>query len=82
MQQKRNAGYPLDNTLFQTPERAILYQNGGEALDIDITEPAHLITVLQHLFSYVPPALDNWHTAVSDFRAHVPDLANKLKGTH
>ena len=25
------------------------------------------------------PALDNWHTAVSDFRAHVPDLANKLK---
>ncbi len=24
-------------------------------------------------------ALDNWHTAVSDFRAYVPDLANKLK---
>ena len=79
VQQKRNAGYPLDNTLFQTPERAILYQNGGEALDIDITEPAHLITALQHLFAYTAPALDNWHTAVSDFRAHVPDLANKLK---
>ena len=79
VQQKRNAGYPLNNTLFQTPERAILYQNGGEALDIDITEPAHLITALQHLFAYTAPALDNWHTAVSDFRAHVPDLANKLK---
>ena len=79
VQEKREAGYPLDNTLFQTPERAILYQNGGEALDIDITEPTHLITALQHLFSYTAPALDNWYIAVSDFREHVPDLANKLK---
>ncbi len=79
VQQKQNAGYPLDNILFQTPRRAILYQNEQEVLDIDITEPANLIAALQYLFSYVPPALDNWHTAVSDFRAHVPDLASKLK---
>ncbi len=37
VQQKQDAGYPLDNTLFQTPQRAILYQNGQVALDIDIT---------------------------------------------
>ena len=79
VQDKRDAGYPLDNTLFQTPQRAILYQNGLEALDVDITEPIHLISALQHLFTYVPPALDNWQTAVSDFREHVPDLANRLK---
>ena len=79
VQEKRDAGYPFDNTLFQTPQRAILYQNGAEVLDIDITEPANLIAALQYLFAYVPPALDNWHTAVSDFRGHVPDLATKLK---
>ena len=79
VQEKRDAGYPLDNTLFQTPQRAILYQNGQAVLDVDITEPTHLISALQHLFAYVPPALDNWQTAVSDFREHVPDLANKLK---
>ncbi len=79
VQQKQNAGYPLDNTLFQTPQRAILYQNGQIALDVDITDPASLIAALQYLFTYVPPALDNWHTAVSDFREHVPDLATKLK---
>ncbi len=79
VQEKRDAGYPLNNTLFQTPERAILYQNGAEVLDIHITEPANLIAALQYLFAYVPPALDNWHTAVSDFREHVPDLASKLK---
>ena len=79
VQDKRDAGYPLDNILFQNPQRAILYQNGQIALDLDITEPTHLIAALQYLFAYVPPALDNWQTAVSDFREHVPDLANKLK---
>ena len=79
VQEKRAVGYPLDNTLFQTPQRAILYQNGQIALDVDITEGANLIAALQYLFAYVPPALDNWKTAVSDFREHVPDLANKLK---
>ena len=79
IQDKREAGYPFDNILFQTPQRAILYQNEQVALDLDITEPAHLIAALQYLFSYSPPALDNWQTAVSDFREYVPDLASALK---
>ena len=79
VQQKRDAGYPLDNILFQTPDRGLLLQNGQVALDLDISEPANLIALLQYLFSYTAPALDNWHTAVADFRAHVPALANKLK---
>ena len=79
VQEKREAGYPLDNICFQTPQHAILYQNGTEVLNVDITDPVHLIAALQHLFAYVPPALDNWQTAVSDFREHVPDLASKLK---
>ena len=79
VQEKREAGYPLDNILFQTPQRVILYQNDAEVLDLDITEPANLIAALQYLCAYVPPALNNWQTAVSDFREHVPDLANKLK---
>ena len=78
VQEKQKAGYPLDNILFQTPERGILIQNGQVALDLDISEPANLITTIQYLFSYTAPALDNWQTAVADFKAHVPDLANKL----
>ena len=79
VEDKSNAGYPLDNILFQNPRHAILYQNGQVALDLDITEPARLIAALQYLFSYIPPALANWQTAVADFREHVPDLAKKLK---
>ena len=78
VQQKREAGYPFDNILFQTPERGILIQNGQTALDLDISDPANLVESLKCLFAYTAPALDNWQTAVTDFRAHVPDLANKL----
>ena len=78
VQQKRQAGYPFNNILFQTPARGILIQNGQVALDVDISEPDNLITVLKHLFTYTPPQLQDWQTAVTDFRAHVPDLANKM----
>lgn len=78
VQQKRQAGYPFDNILFQTPVRGILIQNGQVALDVDISEPDNLITVLKHLFTYTPPQLQDWQTAVTDFRAHVPDLAKKM----
>ena len=78
VQQKREAGYPFDNILFQTPERGILIQNGQTALDLDISDPANLIESLKYLFAYTAPALDNWQTAVTDFRSHVPDLASKL----
>jgi predicted helicase len=79
VQEKREVGYPLNNILFQTPQRAILYQNGAEVLDLNITEPADLIVALQHLFSYAPPALDNWKTAVADFKEHISDLPIELK---
>ena len=79
VQEKRDAGYPFNNILFQTPQRAILYQNGQVALDLDITVPANLISALQYLFSYTPPQLHDWQAAVADFREHVPDLASELK---
>ena len=79
VQEKREAGYPFDNILFQTPQRVILYQNGAEVLDLDITEPANLIAALQYLFSYVPPALGNWQTECLRFQRTRARPANKLK---
>ncbi len=79
VEEKRAAGYPLDNILFQNPQRAILYQNGQVLLDSDIRNAAGLIAALECLFAYLPPALENWQSAVNDFKEHVPGLAGKLK---
>ena len=78
VQEKRGAGYPFDNILFQTPQRGILYQNGEQVFDIDITDPTRLIAALQYLFAAPPVALENWHAAVAEFREMVPALGKRL----
>ena len=77
VQEKREAGYPLDNIFFQNPQHGILYQNGEKVLEVDLTEPTHLIAALQHLFSAPPAALENWHAAVAEFKEKVPALGRK-----
>ena len=76
--QKRDAGYPFDNILFQNPQRGILYQNGEMVFDADITDPPCLIDALQSLFAAPPAALENWHTAVAEFKEKVPALGRRL----
>ena len=83
---KFDAGYPQDNILFQTPERAILYQHGTEVMDADITEPETLVTVLQTFFAYERANAAEWHAAVARFKELVPELgaeaANLLQTQH
>ena len=68
---KFEAGYPRDNILFQTPQRAILWQNERLALDADLTEPAQLIETLQTFFGYRPQEYAAWEEAVAQFKDKV-----------
>ena len=79
VEQKRAAGYPFDNILFQTPKEAILIQNGQETLNLDISKPVNLVKALKLLFEYERPEFGNWNAAAAEFREHVPDIANTLK---
>ena len=72
------AGYPQDNILFQTPERAILYQNGVEVLDADITEGETLVTVLQTFFAYEREHAAEWDAAIAEFKVRVPELGREV----
>ena len=49
VRQKFNAGYPQDNILFTTQERAILYQDRQEVMDVGIADPEAFIRVLHAL---------------------------------
>ncbi len=79
VQQKREAGYPFDNILFQTPKQAILFQNEQETLNADISVPKNLVKTLELLFEYERPEFGNWDAAASEFREHVPAIAKTLK---
>ena len=78
VKKKFQAGYPQDNILFQAPDRAMLYQDGGLVIDADLTQPSHLIDTLKLFFEYQPPEYEQWELAVDEFRDKVPELAHSL----
>ncbi len=75
---KFKQGYPTDNILFQSPARALLYQDGRVVADEDITDPERLVEVLKLFFGYEPPAFVEWERAVAEFKDRVPELAQSL----
>lgn len=75
---KLELGYPSDNIIFQSPERAILYQNGREVLDADIREAEALVGALEQFFDYQPPAYEQWGQAVEDFKTKIPEFGRAL----
>ena len=78
IRKKFDAGYPKDNILFQTPQRAILWQDGRQRLDSDLTQPDGLIDVLKTFFEYQPPQYEEWQQAVEAFKDEVPKLGQGL----
>ena len=78
VQRKFAAGYPRDNILFQTPQRAILWQNDQQTLDADLNDPMQLIGVLETFFSHRPQEYTEWEEAVAQFKNKVPALGGSL----
>jgi len=68
-------GYPLTNILFQSPDRAVLYQDHRIAFDDSIVDPEKLIEVLQCFFDHRQAHEVDWETAVTKFAEKIPDLA-------
>jgi predicted helicase len=79
VKKKFAVGYPKDNILFQAPERAILYQNGRQVLDENISDGETLVQTLTQFFDYLPPAYEQWEDAVEHFQTEVPKLAEAVK---
>lgn len=78
VQRKFEAGYPTDNILFQTPQRAILWQDDRRVLDADLTDPKQLIETLQTFFAHRPQEIAEWENAVTQFKDIVPEIGRGL----
>src|ERR1035437_9842695 len=78
IKRKLALGYPRNNILFQSPKRAVLYQDNNLLLDADITDPAKLIEILRLFFEYRPPEIAEWEEAAEEFQKRVPELAHVL----
>ena len=78
VKRKFDAGYPKDNTLFQAPDRLIIWQDGRLAFDDSILKPSFLVEGLKVFFQYQPPAYDQWQQAVEEFKLRVRELGDAL----
>ena len=78
VKRKFEAGYPIDNIIFQTPERAILWQDNLQVLDVNLNDTTKLIEALQTFFAYAPPEYLEWEKAVEEFKKEVPQLGKSL----
>ena len=77
IKQKFSVGYPQDNILFTTQERAVLYQDGQEVMDVGIADPEAFIRVLHAFFSYEQADVANWERAAVEFKNKVPALGER-----
>jgi predicted helicase len=75
MKKKFEAGYPRSNILFQRPDRALLFQDGGIAFNDSIEDAQNLVDVLRLFFEWRQPDHDSWDRAVSDFSERIPEIA-------
>lgn len=78
VKKKLTAGYPKDNIIFQAPTRLIIYQNGKNVFDSDVSNPEKLIEGLRLFFEYQPPEYDQWERAVEQFKLKVKELGEAL----
>jgi len=79
IQRKIDDGYPLTNTIFQIPERAVLFQDGRRAAEFDLRDDAQLVQLLKVFLTYAEPDIASFERAIDEFGTFVPDLA---KGLH
>jgi predicted helicase len=71
-------GYPQRNILFQSPDRAVLYQNGSRVLDTGLTKPEQLTDTLRAFLTCQEPSLDEWERATGEFKDRIAEHGHAL----
>jgi predicted helicase len=73
-------GYPDRNILFQSPDRAVICQNGKRVLDTELSKPEHLTDVLREFLNYEEPAIEEWDKASDEFKDRIAEQGRALAG--
>src|ERR1035437_9368386 len=75
---KFEIAYPKSNILFQSPMRAVLYQDGGLVNDYDISKPENLVACLTDFIGYKANDQAEWSDIVDQFKERIPENAKQL----
>jgi predicted helicase len=80
IKKKLGLGYPRRNILFQSPDRAVLYQDGKRVLDTGLARLEQVTDVLRAFLSYEEPAWEEWERASAEFKDRIAEHGRALAG--
>ena len=81
IQVKFNRGYPKDNILFEDSQTAVLVQNGGEAMRVDMSRDGELHRLIRVFLDYELPEIQEFRHAQSQFKTDLPTVLENLRAT-
>ncbi len=79
IQAKFNRGYPRDNILFEDSRTAVLFQNGNEAMRVDMSRPGELHRLIRRFLDYELPEIEEFRQARQQFKADLPAVLESLR---
>ena len=79
IQAKFNRGYPSDNIVFEDSRMAVLYQNGEQAMRVDMSRPGELHRLITRFLDYELPEIEEFRQAQQQFKADLPAVLENLR---
>ncbi len=76
---KFNRGYPDDNIIFEDSQTAVLIQNGGEAMRVDMSRPGELHRLIRRFLDYELPEIGEFRQARQQFKTDLPAVLDNLR---
>ncbi len=81
IQRKLNRGYPRDNIIFEDSQTAVLYQNDGVAMRVDMRRPDELHRLIRTFLDYELPEIEEFRDARDQFKNDLPSVLENLRET-
>ena len=79
IQVKFSQGYPRDNMLFEDSRVAALFQNGVEAMRVNMTDASKLHRLIDSFLNYELPEIEEFRQARQQFAADLPSVLENLR---
>ncbi len=81
IQAKLDRGYPRDNIIFEDSRTAVLFQNGGEAMRVDMSRDGELHRLIRIFLDYELPSIEEFRQAQAQFKTDLPAVLENLRAT-
>ena len=79
IQAKFSQGYPQDNILFEDSRVAVLFQNGAEAMRVDMADASRLHRLIDSFLNHELPEIGEFRQARQQFAADLPWVLENLR---